>query len=269
MPPGEGTIRVQLTILDRFLWAATFGEDVLLILVLFFRGRVRRFPAFTALISLDVIRNAALVLIERSDTKATYFYAYWSLALVDVLLQLSVLYAIASGVFRPTGKWAKDAVGGLIALAVVGAAVATFLTWIPDPVAVLRLQIVVLKGNFFSALLLSELSVGIFALSVRAGLAWTTHVARIMHGFIAYSLCTLAVETARTYFGVAQGSHAYSSLSHTRIVVYALCMAYWIVTLFWNAPPPREMTDLMREQLSTIHQALAGTVETRRLEAKR
>ncbi len=89
-----------------------------------------------------------------------------------------------------------------------------------------------------------------------------------MQGLIAYSLFTLALETARTYFGVTRGSHAYGNLSHIRIVVYLLCMSYWIVTLWWNAPPPREMTDLMRQQVSTIHQALAGKVEARRAEAK-
>jgi hypothetical protein len=259
---------VQLALLDRFLWAATFGGDLVLIFVLLFRRRFRSFPVFTALISLDVVRTIALVLIERSGARAAYFYTYWSLALVDILLQVSILCRIASRIFRPTGRWAKDTVMGLVALTVVSVATATVLTRIPNPAAVLRLQVTLLKGNFFSALLLSELSVGIFALSVRAGLAWTTHVARIMQGFIAYSLCTLALETARTYFGVTQGSHAYGNLSHARIVVYLLCMSYWIVTLWWNEPLPREMTGLMRQQVSAIHQALAGRVESRRTEAK-
>lgn len=259
---------MQLTVLDRSLWAATFVADLILIFVLLFRGRARNFPVFTALISLDVCRTIALVLIQHYGTRASYFYTYWSLALVDVLLQLGVLYRIASNIFRPAGKWAKDTVSGLIGLVVASMTIATLLTWIPNPAAVLRLQVVLLKGNFFSALLLSELSVGSLALSVRAGLSWTTHMARIMQGFIAYSLCTLALETARTYFGVTQGSHAYDNLSHVRIVVYLLCMAYWIVTLWWNAPSPREMTGLMRQQVSTIRQALAGRVEARRAEAK-
>ncbi len=141
---------MQLTVLDRLLWAVTFGEDLILIFVLLFRQRFRRFPVFTALISLDVVRTIALIFIQRSGARATYFYTYWSLALVDVLLQVSVLYRIASYVFRPTGRWAKDTVSGLIALAVVSLAIATVLTWIPDPAAVLPLQIALLKGNFFS-----------------------------------------------------------------------------------------------------------------------
>jgi hypothetical protein len=146
--------------------------------------------------------------------------------------------------------------------------VATVLTWIPNPPVVMVLQVALLKGNFYSALLLSELSVGIFALSVGTGLPWTAHVARVMHGFIAYLLCTLALETARTYFGVTQGSHVYDDLSHIRIAVYVVCMAYWVVTLWMDAPPTREMTDLMRQQVSAIREVLANTVEAHRTEAK-
>lgn len=259
---------MQLTVLDQSLWAATFAEDLLLLFVLLFRRGAHKFPVFTALISLDIVRTIALFLIGHSGSRAAYFYTYWSLALVDVLIQLGVLYRIASHVFRPAGRWARDAVRGLIALVVVSLAMATFLTWLPSPVAILPLQVVLLKGNFFSALWLSELSVGIFALSVRAGLSWTTHVARIMQGFVAYVLCTLALETARTYFGVTQGSRAYDDLSHVRIFAYLLCMTYWIFTLWRNAPPPRQMTGLMREQVSTIRQALAGRIEVRRAEAK-
>jgi hypothetical protein len=227
---------VQLSVIDEALWAVTFAEDLILVSVLFVRSRARSYPFFTALISLDVVRTVALFLIQRHGTKATYFYTYWSLALVDLLLQLTVLHGLASHIFRPAGEWVRGARRGLMWLIVVSVVVGVVLTWIPHPAVSLRLQVVLLKGNFFSAVLISQLSVGIFALSVRAGLPWNAHVTRIMHGFIVYSLCTMALETARTYFGIAATSHAYDHISHVRIVVYILCMAYWIVTLWWEAP---------------------------------
>lgn len=259
---------MHLTILDQSLWAATFVEDLILIFVLLFRRRVQRFPAFAALIGLDIVRTIALVLIEHFSSRATYFYTYWCLALFDLLLQLTVLYRIASYIFQPAGKWATDTVGGLISLVVGAITIASLLTWLPQPTVVLPLQVFLLKGNFFSALLLSELSVGMLALSVRAGLAWTAHIARIMQGFLGYFLCTLALETARTYFGVRQGSTAYDTLSHVRIATYMVCMAYWIVTLWQNEPPPRELTSVMRGQVSAIRQAVTGRIEARRTEAK-
>jgi hypothetical protein len=259
---------MQLSLIDRSLWAATFAEDLALISVLLFRHRVRKLPFFTALICLDVFRTVALFLIQYHGARSTYFYTYWSLALIDVLLQLGVLYRVAAQVFRPTNKWAEDTIHGFVWLIIVSVVVATVLTWIPNPPVVMVLQVALLKGNFYSALLLSELSVGIFALSVGTGLPWTAHVARVMHGFIAYLLCTLALETARTYFGVTQGSHVYDDLSHIRIAVYVVCMAYWVVTLWMDAPPTREMTDLMRQQVSAIREVLANTVEAHRTEAK-
>jgi hypothetical protein len=254
--------------MDQTLWAVTFAEDLILIAVLFVRGRTRSYRFFTALIGLDVVRTVVLFLIQRHGTKATYFYTYWSLALVDVLLQLGVLHDVASQIFRAAGEWARGARRGLMWLIVVSAVVGVVLTWIPHPAVVLRLQVVLLKGNFFSAVLVSELSVGILVLSVRAGLPWNTHVARIMHGFIVYSLCTMALETARTYFGVTATSHAYNRISHVRIGVYVLCMAYWSVTLCWEAPPPRQMTDMMRGQLSALQDALVRRDGIRRAGAK-
>jgi hypothetical protein len=259
---------MQLTVFDQSLWAVIFVQDLILVCVLSFRRRVQRFPVFTALIGFDIVRTVMLFVIQHAGSRATYFYTYWVLALIDVLLQLGVLFRIASCVFRPAGRWASDIVSGLISLVLGSVAGATILTWIPKPAVILPLQVALLKGNFFSALLFSELSVGMLALSVRAGLLWKAHIARVMQGFVGYSLCTLALETARTYFGVAQGSPAYSNLSHVRIVVYMLCMSYWIVTLWHEEPQSRQMTSLMHSQVAAIRQAVTAQIETRRTEAK-
>lgn len=259
---------MHLGVLDQSLWAATFSEDLILTFVLFFRQRARMYSCFTMLIGLDIVRTVILFLIHLFGTKSAYFYVYWTLALVDVILQIAVLYQVAARAFRPAGEWARDILHELVYLIVISSVVAVTLTWLPNPSVLMRLQIVLLKGNFCSALLLSELSVGILVISVRAGLPWTTHAARIIHGFVVYLLCTLSLETARTYFGMAQGSHVYQDLSRVRIVTYILCMAYWIVTLWRDAPPPHEMSDLMRQQLAAIHGAIAYKTTPRRIEVK-
>ena len=257
-----------MTTLDNALWVTIIIEDMILCFVLVIRRRVRSFPIFTALIALDVVRAVALIAIECVGTTAVYFYTYWSLAVVDVALQLGVLYGVASKIFRPTGKWANDTIGALICLFLGSIATAVLLTWMPKPVVVLPLQRVILKGNFFSAVLMSELSVGILAISAWAGLSGAPHPAKIIHGFVAYSLCTLALETARTYCGVSKGSRVYDDLSHLRVGAYALCMAYWIISLWRDAPPPRELPTLMREQVSAIGHVVADRVEARRAGVK-
>ena len=103
-PRGKGT-RVHLTGLDLLFWAAGFAENLALLFVLWYRSRVKEFPFFTALVTLVVIKTIALYFVNRYGTKSDYAYVYWTLAIVDMTLQLCVVYEIASLVFRPLDVW--------------------------------------------------------------------------------------------------------------------------------------------------------------------
>ena len=72
------------------------------------------------------------------------------------------------------------------------------------------MQVVVIKGNFFSSVAMSELFVGMIALSVKSGLPWKTHVARISQGLGVYSIVDLVIETGHSYFGVGQNTQVYT-----------------------------------------------------------
>jgi hypothetical protein len=93
--------------LDLFFWAAGFLENLGLLLVLWYRRRARSFPFFTALITLIVLKTMVLYLVLHYGTKDWYFYTYWSLTVLDTILQLCVVYEIASRVFRPLDVWGK------------------------------------------------------------------------------------------------------------------------------------------------------------------
>ena len=95
------------------------------------------------------------------------------------------------------------------------------------------------------------------ALSVTAGLPWKTHVARISQGLGVYSVLTVVLEAARTYFGLRTNSQIYDDLSHVRMGVYLLCVTYWIIMLWRDAPRGREMTEGMRRQLAAINTGAA------------
>ena len=99
---------MHLTGLDFFFSAAGFLENLGLLCVLWHRRLAKKFPFFTALAILSVIRTIALYFVLRHGTKDSYFYTYWSLAILDVALQLGIVYEIASRVFRPVGVWARD-----------------------------------------------------------------------------------------------------------------------------------------------------------------
>jgi hypothetical protein len=247
---------MPLTNLDLLLWVAGFLGHLALLLILLLRKRARMFPVFTTLIVLNVTRTIVLFLINREGTKAMYFYTFWSVAFADVALQFGVVYELASKVFRPLGEWASDIRTRLAVWVACSIGFALLLTWIPHPQSRFWIQVILLKGSFFSAALMSELFVGMMALSSIAGLSWSSHVAKIAKGLALYSVATLVFETANTSLGLTGNDRIYGQLSRLRMVLYLCCVMYWIVSLWRNAPPARSMPELVRQQVSVIGQAL-------------
>jgi hypothetical protein len=255
---------MHLTGLDLLLWAASFAVHLGLLFVLLIRRRAPVFPMFTTLIITNVGRTIALFLIQVYGTRAEYFYTFWSLAVLDVALQLCVVYEMASHVFRPSGSWPAG-IGGRIWWWLGGSvAIAAGLTWIPKPSTHFWMQLLILKGGFFSAALLSELFVGMIFLSATAGLPWKTHVARIAQGLGVYSVITVFTETGNTYFGLKSNTKIYDDLSHLRIAVYIGCVIYWIIMLWREAPRSPQMTDLMRQQLDALDGSAALNLKSLR-----
>ena len=248
---------MHLSGLDLFFWVASLVGHLTLLSVLWLRKRATQFPLFTSLIAMDVVRTIVLFFIFRLGNKDLYFYAYWSLAIVDVVLQLGVFYEIASYVFRPTGSWAEDLRWSLAWLISLSAVIGVALTWLATPATQTLHQAIAIRGNFFSSVLMSELFVGITAMSVTMGLPWRTHVARIAQGLGTYSIVGFAIEGLHSYFGVAQGTQAYSMLSHVRIAAYLVCVAYWIVTLAQEAPEPSGMPVQMQRQMLLLQRRVA------------
>jgi hypothetical protein len=246
---------MHLTGFDLLFWAAGFAAHLILLLVLFIRHRVRTFPVFTLFVTLNVARTVALFLIQQYSTRSVYFYTFWSLAIIDVALQLGVIYEMVSRIFRPDGHWAIDVRRDMFVWAVGSIAVAAVFASLPTPPTKIWEQVIMIRGNLFSAALLSELFVGMIVLSTQAGLPWKTHVARITQGLGVYSLATIAIEIARTYFGLKSGTTVYDELTRVRMSIYLSCVAYWIVMLWRQAPQTRDMSERMRREVSSLNNA--------------
>ncbi len=246
---------MNLSGLDQFFWAATFVGHIALLAVLWTRRRAAEFPAFTTLISFYVARTIALYVLlhlVHRHVQRDYFYAYWSMAIIDEILQVVVFYELARKVFCPTGVWARDVRRAFLWMVGISAIVATVLTCLAAPVAPRLIDVAMMRSNFFTSALMSELFVGMMALSATAGLPWRTHVARIAQGFGAFAVICVLLETADNYFGLAQGSRVYDALSLSRRLAYTGCLGYWIVTLWQQAPVPRELPDAMLMQIYSL-----------------
>ena len=243
---------MHLTGLDFLFWVAGFTGQLALLFVLWYRQRARAFPYFTALITLNVVRTIVLYFVLHFGTKASYTYTYWSAAGLDVILQLCVVYEIASRVFRPLDVWALDVRSKFAWLVGASLSVAVGLSWLESPPARTWMQAFATRGNLFAAALQSELFVAMMALSIDARLPWKTHVAKIAQGLGAYSLLAVLIETGHSYFGVGRQLPAFLILSHVRMAAYLVCVNYWMINLWRDERPARIMTPEMREKMFTL-----------------
>ena len=253
---GKGD-SVHLTGLDLLFWAAGFAENLALLFVLWYRSRVKEFPFFTALVTVVVIKTIALYCVNRYGTKSDYAYVYWTLAIVDMTLQLCVVYEVASLVFRPLDVWAEDIRSSFVWLIGLSLLVAFGLTWLGSVPSPTWIQTLTSRGNLFASTLLSELFVAMMALSIEERLPWRTHVAKIAQGLGAYSLISVLIDTGRSYFGVSREQPTFVAISHVRMAAYLGCVTYWIASLWPDELPGRTMTAEIREKMFTLQAQVA------------
>jgi hypothetical protein len=243
---------MHLTGIDFFFWAVGFLENLGLLFVLWYRRLAKSFPLFTALAMLSLIRAVVMYFVLNHGTRNSYFYTYWSLGILDTMLQLGIVYEIASRVFRPVGVWAPDVRGSFLWMVGLSVTVALGLSWLASPPARTWAQSFVTKGDLFAAALISELFVLMMALSISARLPWRTHAAKIAQGLGAYSLVSMLIGTGHSYFGVGGEVRTFLFLSHIRIAAYLTCLAYWTVMLWRKEEPSREMTEEMHQRLFAL-----------------
>ncbi len=243
---------MHLTAFDHLLWAVGLAEHTILLAVLFIFHRARIFPIFTTLIGANVVKTLVLYYTS-SHAPHAYFYIYWDLAIVDVALQLGVAYELASHVFKPMGAWAPDVRRYFLAVIAASILVAAGLTWLATPPVHIWQSRIVIRGNFFASVLMSELFVAMIVLSVTLGLPWRTHVARLAQGFGIFSIFGIFTDAAHGYLG----ANYYQMVSHLEIELYLTMVAYWIVTLAMKEPEPRRLPEELRQELRALQQRVA------------
>lgn len=255
---------MHLTSLDRLFWALSFLGHCILLGILIIRSRVTSFPVFTTLISVNIVRTIVLFFTLKYGSKNQYFYTYWTLAFVDLAIQLAIAYELATHVFQPLGAWAPDVRKSFIALATTSVVLAAGLAWLAaPPTKTLRLAIAI-RGDLFTSALISELFVAMVALSVTLGLPWRTHVARLAQGLGIYSLYGILTDAAHTFL---PGNSAFRMLSQAQIGLYLICMTYWSVTLAMEEPAPRKLPAELHDELRALQDRAALVLRSLRTTA--
>jgi hypothetical protein len=243
---------MHLSGFDLFAWAAASLGQVLLLGVLFARRRFASFPIFTVYVANQLVTAVVLSLIFFHYPLTVYQDWYWSASLMGEALELLVVCELARHVFCPTGVWARDVRRTVIALAAASAIIAFLLSWVAQPATPRPIQTLVMRNEFFSSALMSELFAGIVVLSSTYGLPWKTHAARIAQGLGTYSIVSVALGIVDNFVGLSREHHTYTELSRIQVATYLACEAYWMVTLWSEAPEERELPEAMRIQIYTL-----------------
>ena len=235
------------------IWTLTFAAQLVLLVVLLGRDRIRRFPWFTASIVLMALRLLASRLLFGRLPSLTLSAIFITMADLAAIVGLLVLVELARRAFG--GVQRRTWIVGTLAVLAVGAGVLA--VWGPWPawktltadstLAVLRLmQLAALKADLLVDLLTVELGLLVVLLGRRSNAGWRSHTQQIVIGLSTASIAQLAVQGIWQI--IAHTAAPHTQAEYERILglrdklfnasgaVYVAVLVFWIVCLWIDEP---------------------------------
>jgi hypothetical protein len=246
---------MDLSLLDRLLWIASFVGHSMLLLVLVVKGRWRAFPVFTLLIGFSTLRTILLFSIYRYGSEQVYAAVYWGAEVLDLALQLGLVYEMASIVLKPASVWVRDARPTILLLGFIGTLIAAGLAFAASPGRPSTLGGWNDKAQLFSIMLFCVLFASMMVASSRFGLVWRNHVMGLGRGLTVWAIISLLVEACHSYFGP---DWHFDLLNHIRIGTYIGATVYWIFTFWRPEPKSRTLSPEMQTYLSSLQKQMGG-----------
>jgi len=233
----------------QIIWTLTFAAQMVLLVVLLGRDRMKRYPWFTAAIFLMALsRLAGRLLVDRLPS-ITLSIVFIVLADVAAVVGFLVVVEMARKAFAGSRRmfWWN---GVLAALVVAGTILAAWGPWparktltADSLIAVLRLlQLGYMKADMLVDMLTVELGILVVLLGRRFGSGWKTHTQRIVIGLSTASLAQLTTQVVWQF--IAKAAVPHSQAEYDKIVglrdmlfnadgaVYVAVFIWWIVCLW-------------------------------------
>jgi hypothetical protein len=237
----------------QIFWTLTFAAQLVLLVVLLGRDRIRRYPWFTAGITLFALRLMAEVLLAGRMAMLPMQTILLSVSDLGVIVNLLVLVEVAWQAFgkAPRNQWIANTIGVLV----VG--IGALIVWGPWPqrsdlvwdtvVGRLHLmQLAAIKGDLLVDLLTVEvgLLVLLFGRSFQAG--WRSHTQMISIGLSVAALSWLSIVGA--WEVISLRVHPKSQAEYQSVLnlgatlmnvnkgVYVAALVWWIVWLWLDEP---------------------------------
>lgn len=223
---------------DIILWISGYVGNICLMAVLCAKKRYKAFPWFTMFLANELVQDPLLALIAGYGSAKHYFYAYWSLDVLDSLFLVFVIFELAKaviraindneGVFRPLEmQWVAAA------LLLGGIACWIFLPSLPRPIVTLAF-----KAATTSTVIMCGLTCYVFLAIFFYGVRFRVHAAAIAYGLTAYVLTRMLVYVAVLNTG---STEVWEWLARWSKPLYILMLFGWSLML-WLEEPKRKIT---------------------------
>jgi hypothetical protein len=235
------------------LWTLSFAAQLVLLVVLLGRDRIRRYPWFTASIVLFTLRLLAEVLLSGRMPVISLQTIFIALADIAVIVDLLVVVEVARRAFsgaRPL-TWV---LGTVVLLAVAGVVVRV---WGPWPVwkelvwdtligKLQLMQLLAQKGDTLVDLVTVETGLLVVLFGRRFKTGWQSHTQKIAIGLSTTAIAWLGIQGAWQI--VARTVHPQTQQEYERVlglggklvnankVVFIAVLVWWIVWLWLDEP---------------------------------
>jgi hypothetical protein len=235
------------------LWTLTFSAQLVLLVVLLGRDRMRRYPWFTAAGVLFALRLMAEMLLAGRMAMLPFQEILLTLGDLAVVLGLLVVVEMARRAFAgaPRPMWMVNAAGLLVVASGVLAVWGPWPVWkdmaLGSVLGKLRLmQLAAQKGDTMVALLTVGLGLLVVIFGRRFKAGWRSHTQMIVIGLLTAAISLLATQGAVQ--AIAKSAHPHSRAEYEQIlrllsnlvnahqVVYLAAQLWWIVWLWLDEP---------------------------------
>lgn len=261
----------------QILWILTFAAHLVLLVVLMGRERTKRFPWFTASITLAALRLVSSRLLYGRIPQITMGEIFITMADVSAVVGLLVVVEMARRAFKDAQK--KWWIAGILGLAAAGGAVLFF--WGPWPqwksltadglLAHLSLmQLAAQKTAMLTDVLTIGLGILVLLLGAKFGAGWRSHVQRIVIGLMTASISQLALQGI--WEVIAHKVVPHSQAEYERLIglhdkllnannaVYFLVLVWWIVCLWMEEPGTKAGIQSTTDHENAVPSADAGAL---------
>jgi len=235
------------------LWTLTFAAQLVLLVVLLGRDRIKRFPWFTLSIVLMALRLVASRLLFGRMETITLTAIFVTMADVSAIVGFLVVVEMARRAFAPVRRRTWFA-GALAILVVAGTALYFWGPWpawktltASSPMAALQLmQLGAQKFDMLVDLLTIELGVLVVLFGRSCGAGWRSHTQRIVIGLSTASIGQLAVQGFWQLIALHAVPHSQAEydrimglrdkLFNANGVLYFAIVVWWIACLWIDEP---------------------------------